>query len=168
MAVVVEVRLTGLAGVLDTLQSLPAEIVSKRGGPAKTALRKGALVILAQEKLNLQAVTSNATSSGKRESTGFLLQQLIVTRGKPPSGANGERYLVRTRRRYYQRAGRRISAAETGGWLEYGTEKQPAEPWARPAVSAKGEQAIRTVERELLAGIERTVAKLERQNRSKK
>ena len=38
----VDVKLTGVAGVLKTLSSLPAEVVSKRGGPVKAALAKGA------------------------------------------------------------------------------------------------------------------------------
>ena len=36
----VEFKLQGVDGVLATLQSLPAEVVSKRGGPVKAALRK--------------------------------------------------------------------------------------------------------------------------------
>jgi hypothetical protein len=62
----VEIQLTGLDGVLATLQSLPAEVVSKRGGPVKAALRKGALVILKAEKANLQAVMGHLVD-GERE-----------------------------------------------------------------------------------------------------
>lgn len=162
-----EMRLTGLDGVLQTLQQLPPEIVSKRGGPVKRALRKGARVILEQEKLNLQAVTANATSTGKRESTGFLLKNLIVSRGKPPTGTNGERYLVRVRRKqFYPRGGKEpVTAAKTAAWLEYGTSQQPAEPWIRPAVIAKGAQAISTIETELIRDINRIVRKLARQNK---
>lgn len=37
--------LHGLDDVLDTPKSLPPEIASKRGGPVKSALRKGGVVV---------------------------------------------------------------------------------------------------------------------------
>jgi HK97 gp10 family phage protein len=164
----VEVKLSGLDGVLETLKSLPPEVVSKRGGPVKSALRKGALVILNQEKANLRAVTANATDSGKIESTGLLLANLIASRGKAPSEGNGERYLVRVRRKVYPRAsGKPVSTVKTAQLLEYGSSKQPAEPWIRPAFAAKAEQAIKTVEAELIKGIDRIVKKLAAQNKGK-
>lgn len=164
-----ELKLTGLDGVLETLKQLPPEVVSKRGGPVKSALRKGALVILKQAKANLQVVTSNATASEKKESTGLLMANVVATRGKPPPGENGERYLVRVRRKGYPRQGKAkaVSTQKTGFWLEYGTAEQPAEPWLRPAAEAKAEEAIRTVESELVKGIDRVVAKMASQNRGK-
>lgn len=163
----VDLKLEGLDGVLETLKSLPPEVVSKRGGPVRRALRKGALVILKAEKAALQAVTSNATESGKIESTGFLLKNLVVRRGRPPAGENGELYIVRPSRKTYQRQGAKVSTTETARFLEYGTSKQPAEPWIRPAFEASAENAIRTVERELLADIQRVIKRLAAQNRRK-
>lgn len=163
-----ELKLKGLDGVLETLKQLPPEVVSKRGGPVKTALRKGAVVILKQAKANLQVVTANATASEKKESTGLLMANVVATRGKPPPGENGERYLVRVRRKGYPRkGGGSVSTQKTGSWLEYGTSEQPAEPWLRPAAESKAEEAIRTVEVELVKGIDRVVKKLASQNRSK-
>lgn len=174
-----EMKLTGLDGVLDTLKSLPPEVVSKRGGPVKSALRKGALVILKQEKANLQAVTSNATESGKRESTGFLLQNLIASRGKAPSSGKGERYLVRVRRKSYKRraemaaVGKKakkavsVTTLKTAQLLEYGSSHQPAEPWIRPAFHAKAGEAISTVETELVKAIDRVVKKLAAANKGR-
>ena len=75
----VEVKVSGLDGVLDTLKSLPAEVVSKRGGPVRAALRKGAVVIQKQEKANLQAVTVNADDPDKAASTGLLLKNVVET-----------------------------------------------------------------------------------------
>lgn len=159
---VVTLKLEGLDGVLDLLKRLPEETVSKRGGPVKAALRKGAVVILKQEQANLRAVTANATSSEKIESTGLLLKNLVVTRGKAPTSGKGERYLVRVRRKAYVRkgGGKAVTTLQTANLLEYGSEKQPAEPWIRPAFAAKAEEAIRTVERELVKGIDRVVKKL--------
>jgi len=162
----VEIKLTGIDGVIDTLKSMPAEVVSKRGGPVKSALRKGALVILKVEKTNLQAVTTNATTDEKRESTGLLLKNLIASRGKAPSSGKGERVLVRVKRKTYpgRKGGKPVTTLKTAQLLEYGSSKQPAEPWIRPAFLSKSEEAIRTVERELVAGIERIAKKLLRQN----
>lgn len=163
----VEVKLEGLNGVLETLKSLPPEIVSKRGGPVKSALRKGARVIWQQAKTNLEAVTANTDDEGKQYSTGLLLKNLMVTRGKPPFGGKGERYLVRVRRKSYQRKGKSITTLATANLLEYGSVKQPMEPWIRPAFQSKAEEAIRVTEAELLRQIDRVVKKLAQQNKGK-
>lgn len=164
----VDVEIKGLDGVLDTLRSLPAEVVSKRGGPVLAALRKGAKVIDAQRRANLQAVTSNATDAETRESTGFLLKNLIVSRGKAPSGGNGERVLLRVRRKGYPgRSGKTVSTLATANLLEYGSSNQPPEPWIRPAFLSRAREAIEKTERELLGGIDRIVKKLAAKNKGK-
>lgn len=164
-----EVKLTGVDGVLDTLRSLPPEVVSKRGGPVKSALRKGALVILKQEKMNLQAVISNQTASGQKESTGLLLKNLIASRGKAPTGGKGERYLVRVKRKTYPRegGGKPVTTLQTANLLEYGSSQQPAEPWIRPAFNAKAREAIDTTTAELVKGLDRVVKKLAQQNKGR-
>ena len=164
----VDVEVKGLAGVLDTLKSLPPEIVSRRGGPVKAALRKGARVIWQQTKANLQVATSNAGDDGKRYSTGLLLKNLDVTRGKKPTGTNGERYLVRVRRKSYpDRKGGVVTTLASANLLEYGSQKQAPEPWLRPAFQSKAEQAILTTEAELLKQIDKVVAKLAQRNKGK-
>lgn len=156
----VEVQLRGADNLLELLKSLPAEVVSKRGGPVKTGLRKGALVIQKQAKANLQAATSNATSKNKKLSTGLLSENLIVTRGKPPTDQKCERYLVRVKRKLYKRKGGVTSTSQTGRFLEYGTSEQPAEPWLRPAFQAKASEAINTTVTEVGKAIDRVVKKL--------
>lgn len=160
----VEIKLTGLDGVLKTLQSMPAEVVSKRGGPVRAALRKGAVVIQKQEKQNLLVATSNATTTEARENTGLLSKNVIVSRGKAPSDGKGERYLVRIKRKtYLRRSGKAVTTLKTAQLLEYGSKQQPAEPWIRPAFQAKAAEAIRTIETELLRAIDRIAAKLLKQ-----
>lgn len=166
MADFVEFKLSGLDGVLDTLKSLPPEVVSKRGGPVKVALRKGALVILREEALNLARVTNNL-STDDAEGTGLLQKSLVATRGKAPNSGNGERYLVRVKRKTYVRKGKPVTTLKTAQLLEYGSEQQSAEPWIRPAFNAKAAEAIFTVERELIAGVDRVVAKLAQKNRTR-
>lgn len=164
-----EMQLSGLAGVLATLESLPAEVVSKRGGPVKTALRKGALVILKAEQQTLRAVMGHQVDGQHVEATGLLLKNLIVTRGKPPSASKGERYLVRVKSAtYVRRGGKPVTTKQNAARLEYGTSKQPAEPFIRPAFQGSAARAITTVQTELIAAVDRVVVKLAAQNAGKK
>jgi hypothetical protein len=165
----VELQIRGLDGVLETLKSLPPEIVSKRGGPVRAALRKGAVVIFKAAKANLEQSLANEP----RYSTGLLLKNLVVTRGKAPTSGNGERYLVRVRRVVYpgkrgrSGGGKATTTVASAQLLEYGSEKQQAEPWLRPAFESRAREAIDTVERELLRSIARIVKKLAQQNKGK-
>jgi HK97 gp10 family phage protein len=161
----IEMQLTGLNGVLETLKSLPAEVVSKRGGPVKSALRKGANVILKAEKANLRAVMGHEVDGEKRLTTGLLLKSLIATRGKPKF--KGEWYIVRVKKKKYQRKGKDVSTVKVAQLLEYGSSKQPAEPFIRPAFTSKAAEAIRTIEAELIKGVDKVVLKLAAQNKGK-
>lgn len=158
----VEMKVDGLDGVLELLQSLPSEIVSRKGGPAKKALRAGALVIWKQALANLDAQTHNTTSKEKILSTGFLRQNVVVTRGKPPSDGNGERYIVRILKKKYLRRGRSTTTTKTGSLLEFGSAKQAAEPWMNPAVATKGGEAIAVIVSTLNSEIDAIVKKLGR------
>jgi hypothetical protein len=162
----VELELSGLDGVLDTLKRLPPEIVSKRGGPVKSALRKGAVVIFQQAQMNLYRATVNV-STGDSEGTGLLLKNLVVTRGKEPIGGKGERYLVRVRRKGYQRQGEPVTTLKTAQLLEYGSSKQPAEPWLVPAFQAKAAEAIKTIEADLIKSVDSVVRKISKGGRRK-
>lgn len=159
----VDVNITGLDGVLDLLKSLPPEIVSKRGGPVKSALRKAALVIQKQAKLNLQAQINGTNAEGEHYSTGLLMQNVIVSRGKAPTDGKGERYLVRVKRKTYpDRHGKPVTTLKTAQIKEYGSSKQPATPWIRPAFEAKAAEAIKTAEMELVKTLDKIVNKLKR------
>lgn len=163
MAQVIAFKVTGLDEALNTLKSLPAEVVSKRGGPVKTAVRKASLVILREMALNVAARTGHVDADGQLEqSTEVLLRSLRTRRGKPPPGENGERYVVGPRRvRYTDRKGAVVTTLMTGYWLEFGTEDQPAEPWSRP-VSSKAGEALQVGADELNKAIDRVVRKLQK------
>lgn len=164
----VEIGLRGMEGVLKTLQSLPAEIVSKRGGPVKLALAKGARVIRDQARENVRTITE-----GSDVATGLLSRSIIAVRGKPVLGGNGERYLVRVRRRAYDgqsfarkdRSGKRVSTHKTASLLEYGSSHQPATPWLRPAVQVKAQTAINVITEDLRRRIDIVVQKQSQINR---
>jgi hypothetical protein len=155
----IDSKITGLDGVLELLKSLPPEVVSKRGGPVKRALQKGARVIGQQAALNL-ARAVDALGQDDYDSTGLLLKSLVVTRGKAPTDGKGERYLVRIKRNKYNRKGKTVTTLKTAQLLEYGSSKQPAEPWLRPAFLAKRAQAVDTTVTALRADIDRLVRKL--------
>lgn len=167
-----EMNISGLDGVLDTLKSLPPEVVSKRGGPVKLALAKGARLIRDQA---IQNVKAQIAVNGD-ESTGLLAKSIIASRGKQIYGSNGERYLVRVKRKAYDgekigkktKAGKRVTTHKTASLLEYGSSHQPATPWLRPAVESKGQEAINAIVADLKKRIDSTVKKLARQNASKK
>jgi HK97 gp10 family phage protein len=173
----VEMNLTGLDGVLATLQSLPPEVVSKRGGLVLRALRKGAQVIRKQATSNLASAIRGVDKEGNQLSTGLLLQKgLSISRKNPPSGVTGEMVRIRVRRAIYpnrkrnsgRRGGSKLATNDTAWFLEFGTAKQSPRPWLRPAFQAKAEAAIRTTEAELLRQIDRVVKKLASQNAGRK
>lgn len=155
----VEVKLQGVENTLRLLQSLPSEVVSKRGGPVKMALAKGARLLRDEARRNLQA----AIAQGGDDSTGLLLANVIASRGKQPTGSKGERYLVRVRSKTYpDRKGEKVTTRKTASLLEYGSEKQPATPWLRPAVLSKGAEVINVVTTDLNRRLDLVVKKLAR------
>lgn len=164
----IEMQLQGLEGTMEALRALPAELVSQRGGPVAAALRKAAReVILKQELANLESVTAATTDGERRLSTGFLKQNVVVSRGKQPPGSKGEKYLVRVRRKGYPNRstgkGKKLAGVttlKTAQLLEYGSSQQPAEPWIRPAVASRGREALQMIETEIVAGIDRAWKKL--------
>ncbi len=161
MDVKVEFNITGIPGIIRTLSSLPAEVVSKKGGPVKLALAKGARFLRDKERQNLQAVLEPGD-----ESTGLLAQNIIATRGKAPSDGNGERYLVRIKRRMYPgRKGEQVSTLKSAQLKEYGSVHQPARSFIRRTVNERGEETINLVVGDMSVRIDRLVAKLAQQNR---
>lgn len=155
--------LHGLDDVLAKLKALPPEIASKRGGPVKAALRKGAVVIQKAAQENVRRVTQNTEEAGYA-STKTLEKAIVVRRDPNPqrSGAN-ERYRVLISRKKYE--GRDTKAVATGRYLEIGTEHQKAEPWMTPAYMSAREKALSTVEQELIKGVNRAIAKVSKGGR---
>lgn len=156
------VKLQGADEVLNMLRQLPAEVVSKRGGPVRAALRKGAKVIQVQEIANL-----NAATAGGDTSTGLLAKNVVVTRGKPPTDGKGERYLVRIKRVGYPdrstgkgKKATGVTTLKSAQLLEYGSSHQPAEPFIRPAFKSKAVEAITTATASLVAAVDRIAKRL--------
>lgn len=152
--------LHGLDDVLTKLKSLPPAIASKNGGPVKSALRKGAVVVQKEWKANIRRVTQDTEGQGY-VSTKTLEGAVVVRRDSNPqrSGAN-ERYRVMISRKKY--AGRDTKAVATARYLEIGTEHQPAEPTLTPAFMSSREKALQTVVTELSRGVDRAIRKVSR------
>lgn len=158
--------LRGLDDVLTKLKALPPEIASKRGGPVKAALRKGAVVVQKAAQENVRRVVANTEAAGYT-STKVLEKAIVVRRDPNPqrSGAS-ERYrvLIARGRKYGDRlnkkGGKPLTAVMTGRWLEIGDERQPAEPWMTPAFMSSKERALSTVEEELIKGVNRAIDKV--------
>lgn len=157
----VEVQLKGMDGVLKTLQELPADIVSKRGGPVKLALAKGARRLRDQARQNLR----KSIAEGGERSTGMTEKAVIASRGKAINGGNGERYLVRVKKGTFTNAdGYPTSTLMTANLLEYGSSHQAPTPWLRPALQQTGAQVIDLVSEDLLRRVDKFVAQLAAKN----
>lgn len=159
-----EYKLEGLDGVLEMLQKMPKEVVSKTGGPVRAALRNGARVIAREAAINLyRATQGDNLADDQALSTGLLAKNLVVTRGKAPADGKGERYLVRIRRKNYVRQSKEtVTTLKSAQLLEYGApgNQQQAEPWLRPAFHVKAREAIEVARRDLLANIEKIARRL--------
>ncbi|USJ00857.1 hypothetical protein MUG10_00915 [Xanthomonas prunicola] len=157
----VDLNIQGVDGVLGVLQSLPAEVVSKRGGPVKLSLAKGARFLRDRAKENL----NHQIAGDGSDSTGTTVKAVIASRGKAPVGSKGERYLVRVKRVAFVNAkGARTSARRAAQLMEYGSALQPARPWLRPAVQQHGAKVIDLVTQDLLKRLDVITRKLAAQN----
>lgn len=162
----------GLAGVLDALQKLPPELVSKAGGPVKLALKRAAELLRDEAKANVQRIIDTPNIDGENESTGLLLKSIQAKRGKMKGGERGEAYIVAIKRgqRYPQNRqgkGEATTAVQVGRLLEYGTEKRQPMPWLRPAFDAKRTAAVQTFVTEVTRRTQKVIDKLEREARAR-
>lgn len=162
-------KIEGLEGVLKTLQELPPEIVSKRGGPVRSALRKAAVLMQKEAQANIQKIIDTPNIGGENTSTGLLKKSIIVKRTKPPTGKNGERFIVAIKQRviYPGQAAdvkNKTTATQVGRLLEYGTEKRQPMPWLRPAFDAKKVEAVTIFSDTLKKRLDGIVKKLAQQN----
>lgn len=139
------VNIQGLDGLLDAMKQLPPELISKSGGPCKTAMRKGAQVIRDEAKQRVAVGTKD---------TVHVRDNIVVTRDpRPRSTAQDvtERFVVRVKKKTFY-----------WGALEFGNENQVARPFLRPAFESKKEAALDTIVEVLKKGVatvQRKVAK---------
>lgn len=178
-----ETKMTGLDGVLELLQKLPPEIASKRGGPVRVAVRKAAQVMLLQARANFTAAVSLPGKTGVTNSTGFTAKQIVMKRKLPRNGVRGERFIVsvnyakhpngkaleksrpyRRKRTSKMTVTKLLRANDVAFMMEYGTSKQPATPWLRPAFESRKEEALLVMQTEVRKAVDRAVKKLAKRN----
>jgi HK97 gp10 family phage protein len=170
-------RVEGLAGVLQTLQELPPEIVSKAGGPVRQALRVALRPMLAAVQENLREIIRRPNKNGQNESTGFLLQN-IRQGSYRIRGQNGEGQRVYVRRKRYQPkdvetqprgqgSPKPVVTPQVARLLEYGTETREPMPFMRPAFNENNQRAVQLFESEVKRRIALVQKRLARKNRVK-
>lgn len=162
------VKIEGLEGVLKTLKELPAEVVSKNGGPVRSALAKAARMMRDKTQQNLQSIIDAPNEGGEQtESTGLLKKNIIAKRGRLGGGEKGELYSVRVRNKVYpDKKGKRVSTAQVARLLEYGSERlNPPKPFMRPAFDSEKSKVISLFVSELNKKLGAIVRKLARKNR---
>ena len=162
--------LQGLDDVLAKLKSLPPEIVSKRGGPVRKALRKGANVIRNEWQQNIRAIVAQPNEGDiTYESTGLLEKNVVVSLdSKPWRLKANERMVVRVRNKRYplRSPGQKqaASTAQVARLLEWGSEDIAPRHWASKGFMSARQKALNTVVSELNSEIAKVIRKLERQS----
>lgn len=152
-----EFQIEGLDGLLDRPKKLPVEISGKAGGPVKRSLLTGAKFIAESAKQHLQASINQPNADGTiSRSTGLLMKSIIVKRStKPPKGV-AELVSVRVKRGKTE-TGQSVTAY--GKYMEFGTDKQRALPWLRPAFESNKEKALQVITSALRTEIEKAERK---------
>jgi HK97 gp10 family phage protein len=149
------------------LVELPKQLAGKNGGPVRGALFAAGRIIR-DEAINLAPIGKGTPNPGN------LRKQIFIYRDRNPRASTGavERYLISVRtgrkvkRRFQVSGGTR---ALTGGdawywfWVEFGTSKQKAQPFMRPAFESQKRRALATFIRELRTGVRKIAARAKRQ-----
>ena len=139
-----KITLRGAEKVRDALFNLPENLVGKGGTAVRASVRKAAKLIRDRAAVNLEAQISQP-NIGPEETTGLLVDNLVVQKGKAPS-ENGERQVVKIRSKEYPSG---ATTTQVGRLLEYGTEKREPMPWMRPAFESSKEEAAQLMIDEL-------------------
>ena len=172
-----EFTTSGFSELYKILKELPTEIVSKRGGPVKLALRKAAMVIRDEELKRFRALVDQ---NEPQDSTGLLEKSIVVKRARA-GDFFGERYIITFRRYIYVKSlsgqakkietGNKVDIAttrKTAQLFEYGSSHQPPRPFIRPAFAAKAGEAIDVFKQDLSRRIAIIIKRLEQQHKGKK
>lgn len=147
-----EFDIKGTADLIKTLESLPTELVTKRGGPVKLALKKAAMVIRDEESRRFNTLVNQ---NGTNETTGLLNKSIIVKRGRMEPGVKGEKYIVTFKRSVYVKSlisavrklgtGQKsdtVTTRKTAQLFEWGSSHQPPRKFILPSFHAKAGEAM--------------------------
>lgn len=159
----VEFDIKGLDNILEMLNKLPPELVSNKGGVVAKSARAGISVISNESKKQLKRVVSTPGKTGENYSTGLSATKIRYKRDTRVK--NGERYYMTVKGVPYpdrkaDKKGKFFRTNDAAYMLEYGTSKQAAEPWLRPAFESKKEEAINKATSSLVAGVDKIASRL--------
>ncbi len=135
-------RVTGLADARKALRQLPVNVERK---VLRAAVRSGAAVTKAAVKAAAPVGDEPSKISAK---FGHLKDNIRVIRLKRDIPKGSAQYRVDT------------GKAPQGFWREFGTSKQPARPWFRPAVDSSFAKAVNKMKEQLAKGVAREAEKL--------
>lgn len=155
--------LHGLDDVLAKLKALPPEIVSRRGGVVRSALRKGAVVVQKEAQESVRRIVVQPDDP-PYISTQTLEKSIVTVRSRDPErkGANESYSVLVTRGKKGLYPDGKTKAVATGRYLEFGTEKRPPTPWMAPAFMASRQRALATIVQALQAGVARAIRKYQK------
>lgn len=163
------VSIEGLDKVLDRLKALGQE-ASVRGGPARKAVRAGAMVILKEARTNIRRIVAEPNKSGADVSSGLMEKSIRPIRAKANRrGLKGETFTLKAPARARYPEGSRANGdavQKIANILEYGGThngvRRQAHPWMRPAFLSKKDEAVRVITSTILKEIDKLEKKLGR------
>lgn len=142
-----ESRVTGLADARKLLNQLPIN-VQKR--VLKAATRSGAAVLRVAVR---KAAPVSEVMSKMSRTWGHLRDNVRVVQLKKDVPKDSAMFRVDT------------GNAPQGYWREFGTSRQPAKPWFRPAVDSAFARAVDRMKERLALGVAREAEKLGKSQR---
>lgn len=148
--------MTGLEQTVRALRALPAELSSRNGGPVRAALFAAAKVVRGEAQ-RLAPVGKGTPNPGN------LRANVFASRNRDPRRIGAaEHYFVSVRSGRRGLFSRKIGLntrslmgrdAYYWWWVEFGTSKQPAQPFLRAAFEAKKQEALRVFEQTLARAV---------------
>ena len=144
MAVSTKTTVRGLKETRALLRKLPDRAQKKVMGGA---VRSGATVFKKEVKKNAPVGDEPSPISKKFGPLKDNIRVVRLKRGIPKTSSS---YRVDT------------GKSPQGFWREFGTSRQPAQPWFRPAVDGGWQSAVNKIKERLGAGVAREAAKLGR------
>lgn len=142
MAKLTQSRVTGLSDARAILKKLPQNVQRR---VLRQATRAGASVLRLAVR---RAAPIGDQPSALADKFGPLKTNIRVIRLKRGIPKDQAEYRVDT------------GDSPQGFWREFGTSRQPAQPWFRPAVDSAWDKAVARIKERLARGVEREAVKL--------
>lgn len=155
--------LKGLGDIVAALRAIPEEL-RKNGGPVNSGMRKAARIVrdearrLAPKKSGLMAESIIAVRDPNPRRTPGASERYVIG----VKGGGKAKYANNSKNRRARKAGAEYEKQGNAYYfrfVEFGTEKQPAQPFLRPAIQTKAGEAIEAAAEAIDKGITRAARK---------